>query len=124
MNEHNQSIIAKANKRLFVLKHHKYRVSRKALAIGYLTFIRPVIEYEDVLYDSCTKEISDMINNVQLEAACTVTGAKYRSSCEALHKYLGWMSFKTERILTHKLSKIYAIYNNQAPSYLCETMKS
>ncbi len=82
-NEHIKSIIAKANKRLFVLKH-KYRLSRKALGIGYLTFIRPVIGYGDVLYDSCNKELSD---NVQLEAAHTVTGAKYRSS----RNELGWM---------------------------------
>ncbi len=81
-NEHIKSIIAKANKRLFVLKHYKYR--RKALAIGYLKFSRPVIEFGDVLYDSCNKELSDLIDNVQLEAARTVTVAKYRSSREAL----------------------------------------
>ncbi len=32
-NEHIKSIITKANKRLFVLKHYKYKLSRKALAI-------------------------------------------------------------------------------------------
>ncbi len=68
-------------------------------------------------------ELSDLIDNVQLEAACTVTGAKYRSSREALHKELGWMPL-TERRLIHNLSQIYAIHNNQAPSYLCETLKS
>ncbi len=122
-NEYIKSIIAKANKRLFVLKHYKYRLSRNALVIGYLTFIRPVIEYGDVLYDSCNKELSDLIDNVQLEAARTVTRAKYRSSCEALHKELGWMPL-TERRQIPKLSKIYAIHNNQAPSYLCKTLKS
>ncbi len=75
-NEHIKSIIANANKRLSVLKHYKYRLSQKALAIGYLKFIRPVIEYGYVLYDSCNKEISDFIDNVQLQAARTVTGAK------------------------------------------------
>ncbi len=85
-NEHIKNIIAKANKRLFLLKHYKYRLSWKALTIGYLTFIWPVIEYGDVLYDSCNMELSDLIDNVQLEAAHTVTGAKYRSSREALHK--------------------------------------
>ncbi len=55
--------------------------------------------------------------------ARTVTGAKYRSSREALHKDLGWMP-PTDRRQIHKLSKLYAIYNNQVPSYLCETLKS
>ncbi len=47
----------------------------------------------------------------------------YRSSCEALHKELCWMPL-TERRQIHKLSKIYAIHNNQAPSRLCETLNS
>ncbi len=74
-----------------ITKHYKYRLSRKALGIGYLTFIGPVIEYGNVSYDSCNKELSDLIDNVQLEAAHTVTRTKYRSTREALHKELGWM---------------------------------
>ncbi len=96
---------------------------RKALAIGYLTFIKPVIEYDNVLYDSCNKELRDLIDNIQLEVAHSVTGAKDRSSREALHRELGWMPL-TERTQIHKLSKIYAIHNNQALSYLRETLKS
>ncbi len=115
-NEHIKSIVAKANKRLFVLKHYKYRLSRKALAIGYLTFIRPVIEYGDVLYDSCNKELSDLIDNVQLEAAHTVTGAKYRSSHEALHKELGWMPL-TERRHLHKLLR-YMLFIKIKPLHI------
>ncbi len=38
-----QRVLLQRQIRLFVLKHYKYRLSRKALAIGYLTFIRPVI---------------------------------------------------------------------------------
>ena len=76
--EHISQVIAKANKRLFVLKHYKYRLSRKALTTCYISFIRPIIEYGDTLYDACTKEQSLSIEKLQHEAARTVTGAKFR----------------------------------------------
>jgi hypothetical protein len=122
-NEHIQSIIAKANKRLFIMKYFKYRLSRETLSICYLSFIRPVVEYGDLLYDSCTQEQSDKIEAIQLEAARTVTGAKRRSSHAALYSELGWSPL-SERRQIHKVSKIYTIHNKLAPTYLCNTLES
>ncbi len=121
--EHISSIIAKANKRLFILKHYKYKLSRYALATGYMNFIRPIIEYGDVLYDSCTLEQSNLIEKLQHEAARTVTGAKFRSSPDMLYKELGWVPLKNRRKM-HKLSKIYAMKNKLSPGYLCDLLES
>ena len=74
------------------MKAFKYRISRQALATCYHGFIRPVIEYGNILYDSCTKELSDLVEEVQLEAAHTVSGAKRKSSHTALYYELGWTS--------------------------------
>lgn len=122
-NEHISSIIAKANKRLFFMKALKYKISRLALSICYTSFIRPIMEYGDVLFDSCTKELSNAIEAVQLEAARTVSGAKKRSSHEALYMELGWLSLH-ERRQIHRLTKIYMIHNNLAPKYLTDVIKS
>ncbi len=45
--KHIAAITAKANRRLGVFKKYKYTLSRKTLEIGYITFIRPILEYGD-----------------------------------------------------------------------------
>ncbi len=47
--KHIAAIIIKANRRLGVIKKYKYTLSRKTLEIGYITFIRPILEYGDVI---------------------------------------------------------------------------
>ncbi len=54
-NEHVSNIIAKANKRLFIMKAFKYRISRQALITYYFGFIRPIVEYGDLIFDSLLK---------------------------------------------------------------------
>ncbi len=53
------------------MKIFKYRISRQALITYYFGFIQPTVEHGDLLFDSC-----DMIEEIQLEAARTATGAK------------------------------------------------
>ena len=79
-NEHITNIIAKANKRLSTLKCLKYRFSRKTLEICDNSFVRPILGYGNVLYDSCTKEQFERIENLQPDAARVIIGAKKRSS--------------------------------------------
>ena len=122
-NEHISNIIAKANKRLSTLKCIKYRVSRKALEICYSSFVRPILEYGNVLYDSCTKEQSERIENVQRDAARVIIGAKKRSSGNLLYKELGWQSLKHRRYI-HKMVKLYAVVNKISPQYLTDTLLS
>ncbi len=78
--KHITAITAKANRRLGVIKKYKYTLSRKTLNIGYITFIRPILEYGDVIYDACSIEDTTKLEKVQLEAARIVTRTKFRTS--------------------------------------------
>ncbi len=49
-----------------------------------LTFIRPILEYGDVIYDACSIEDTTKLEKVQLEAARIVTGTKFRTSSNKL----------------------------------------
>ena len=52
--DHIEHQVSRCNKLLGQLKKFKYRWSRKALETCYLSYIRPILEYCDILYDSCT----------------------------------------------------------------------
>ncbi len=64
--KHIAAIATKANRRLGVIKKYKYTLSRKTLQIGYITFIRPILEYGDVIYDACSIEDTTKLEKVQL----------------------------------------------------------
>ena len=51
---HIQKIYEKACGRLNILRMLKYQVSRKVLINLYFSFIRPILEYADVVWDNCT----------------------------------------------------------------------
>ena len=50
---HIQSIHVKATKRLNILRMLNYKVKRKTLVKIYFAFIRPILEYSDVVWDNC-----------------------------------------------------------------------
>ena len=65
---HVQLIHERATKRLNILRMLKYKVKRKNLVKIYFAFIRPVMEYSDVVWDNCTEKDSKLLEYVQVEA--------------------------------------------------------
>ena len=53
----------------------KFQLDRKLLEIIYTSFIRPLLEYSNVVLDNCTQYESDDLEKIQNEAARIVTGA-------------------------------------------------
>ena len=51
----NNEITTKAMKRIHLLSLFKYKMSRSALHRCYLSFIRPLLEYGDVIFDNCSQ---------------------------------------------------------------------
>ena len=45
----------KAWSRINVMRKLKFKLDRKSLEILYLTFIRPILEYRDIIWNNCTK---------------------------------------------------------------------
>ncbi len=108
------AVIAKANQRLGVLKKNKYIISRKSLEIGYFSFICPILEYGDLIYDSCSKSDSNKLEYVQLEAARITTGCKSHTSHRQLYSELGWIKL-SDRRESNKLKKTCIIYLDLRP---------
>ncbi len=119
--KHISAVIAKANRRLGVLKKNKYILSRKSLEIGYFSFICPILEYGDLIYDSCSKSVLKL-ENVQLEAARIATGCKSHTSHRQLYSELGWIKLSGRRE-SNKLKKLYCINRFKTPQYLIDTLE-
>ena len=83
---HIQSIISKVRLQVACLTSMKHRLSRKALETLYKSFILPHFDYADALWDNCTIALSEMLENLNLEAIRTITGSVRGTSHHKLYK--------------------------------------
>ena len=87
--EHINYITEKAWIRVNVMRKIKFQLDRRSLEIIYISFIRPLLEYADVVWDNCTRYEVSAIEKVQLEAARIVTGTTELVSLDELANRLG-----------------------------------
>ena len=89
----------------------------------YFTFIRPILEYADIVWDNCTQHQANELEKIQLEADRIVTGATNLVSTQKLYSELGWNKL-SERRRFQKLHQFYKMDHNLAPGYLCDLLPS
>jgi hypothetical protein len=112
-------MVSKANRRLSVLKKLRFKLNRKTLERMYISFIRPLLEYADQVWDNNVESDHslDALDNIQYQAAEAVTGATARCTTISLYNELQWQTL-TQRRLQHRLCLFYKIVNRLTPTYL------
>lgn len=83
-------VIKVAWKRIGKLQKIKYQISREALSILHLTFIRPISGYSCAVWDSYSKELNNWFERLQLYAARIITGLPIYTNKEYLYYETGW----------------------------------
>jgi hypothetical protein len=83
-NTHIEEITDKAVRRLGVMRRLKHNLDRMSLERIYLGFIRPLLEYGDVVWDS-PLEVIQTLERIQLDAARVVVGATAKSPTQGLY---------------------------------------
>ena len=119
--EHINGIITNASKKLDIMQALKYKLDRKTLEVMYFSFIRPLLEYGDVIWDNSGNVLSDQIEKVQVRAARIVSGGIIRAPYESMLKELGWTKL-SDRRKYKRLIYIHKIQLGQAPSYLSDIL--
>jgi len=114
--EHIQRVTAKASRRIGIL-YRANRLPRSVKANYYITFVRPILEYGNVLFDNCTAREAQSLEQIQRRAALICTGAFKRTGSILLLKEIGWQQLNTRRTKA-KLILLYKIINNLSPAYL------
>jgi hypothetical protein len=116
---HIDYIKSKAWKKLNIMRRLSFQLDRKALEVIYLSFVRPLLEYGDVIWDNCTNNEKDDLDKIQIEAARICTGATKLISLNKLSSEIAWESLQSRRT-KHKLIVFYKMVNNVSPVYLSE----
>ena len=108
----------KTSKTIGLLRKLQNILPRPALLTIYKCFIRPHLDYGDIIYDQAYNlSFHQKLESIQYNAALALTGAIRGSSREKLYQELGLESLQLRRWY-RKLCCFYKIYNKQAPGYL------
>ena len=120
---HAEETAKKANKTLGIVRPLKNKLDRSSLETLYTSFVRPIIEYADEVWDvpADNKHPLKVLDKVQKEAAKIVTGATALCTTDELNSEAGWQPLSARRNL-HRATMLYKINNGLAPSYLQDLM--
>ncbi|MCG7869883.1 MAG: hypothetical protein JAY74_26365 [Candidatus Thiodiazotropha taylori] len=88
--EHIRNITRTAWQRLNMLRGLKFKLKRFSLEKIYISFIRPLLEYSDSVWDNLTQEEINSLESVHTEAARIVSGATKLCNIERLFSDLNW----------------------------------
>ena len=88
----------KINKGVAVIKKLRYSLPRKSLITIYKAFLRPLIDYGDIIYDQPQNEsFCEKFESVQYKAALAIMEAIQGSSRGKLYQELELESLKSRR---------------------------
>ena len=119
-NTHIKEKLSKVYKGIGLLRNLTNKLPRQALVTIYKEFIRPHLDYGDIVYDNQDNEIFiNKIEKAQYDAALAITGTIRGTSLEKLYAELGIESLKFRRWF-RKLACFYKIQSTGLPQYLLQ----
>ena len=109
--------------RINIMCRLKYDLNRKSLETIYKSFIRPLLEYTDVIWDNCMQQNKNELELIQLEAARISTGTTKLVSVANLYIETGWETLDARRN-KHKQVFFDKMFNGLIPLYLSSLVSS
>ena len=88
--QHIDDKINKCNKIIGTMRRLSMTLSRKILLTIYKSFVRPLLDYADIIYDKpCNEFFKEKLEAVQYNTFLIITGAISGTSHERLYRELG-----------------------------------
>ena len=117
-NEHLEIIFKKVSKTIGLFRKLQNLLPRKSLITVYKSFIRPRIDYGDIIYNQAyNASFHRKLESIQYNAALAITGVIRGTSKEKLYQELGFKSLQ-ERRWYRKFCYFYKIFKEQSPNSL------
>ena len=87
---------------------HKFYIDRKSLKIIYTSFNPPLLEYTDVIWDNCLRQVKQELEKIQTEAARIAGMATELDAIQKFNEEACWKRLETRRwkhrlVLFHKM---------------------
>ena len=112
------------NNGIALLRKLRHSIARKPLLSIYKTFLRPHLDYCDVIYDKPHNEkFADTLESIQYNAALAITGAIKGTSKKKLYNELG-LEYLKDRRWMRRLCFLHKILNLKSPKYLYNLISS
>ena len=106
----------KISKTLGLLRKLHNLLPRSALTTTYKAFVRPHLDYGDILYDQAyNMSFHHKLESIQYNAFLAITGTIQGTSKEKLYQELGLESLQLRRWY-RKLVMFYKIYKTKVPN--------
>ena len=121
--KHITEAIRSATKGLSLMKYISKYVSREVLDLCYKLYVRPHLDYGDVIYHNQREDLMILVEQVQYKAALIVSGCWQGTNRSKLYDELGWESL-SDRRWGRRLTLYYKIVNGLTPAYLFEHVPS
>ena len=116
--EHFENMLNKVNKTIGLLRKLQNTLPRPSLLTIYKSFIRPHLDYGNVMYDQAYNvSFQQKVESIQYNAAVAITRAIRGTSKEKLFEELRLESLQHRRWY-RKLCCFYKILKDQSPKYL------
>ena len=115
--EHIREKVSVAMKGVALLKILSKFVTRDILNMTYKLYVRPHLDYGDIIYHNQRTDMMNIIEKVQYKAGLVVTGCWQGTSQDKLYHELGWESL-SDRRWYRRLCQFYKIINHKTPKYL------
>ena len=116
--EHLKMVSLKISKTLGLIRKLHNLLPRSTLITIYKAFIRPYLDYGDILYDQAyNMSFHHKLESIQYNACLAITGGIRGTSKEKLYQELSLESLQLRRWY-RKLGTFYKIYINKSPQYL------
>ena len=92
------SAVSKLNKGIYIIKKLRYSLPQKSLITIYKAFLRPLIDYGDIIYEHPQNDsFSEKLESIQYKAALAITGAIQGTSRDKIYLELGLESLRSRR---------------------------
>ena len=115
---HLKSIFNKVNKTIGLLRKFHNTLPRLPLLTIYKSFIRPHLDYGDIIYDQAYNvSFHQKLESIQYNSALAITGAIRGTSTEKLYNELGLETLEKRRWY-RKLCCFYKFCRSHSPKYL------
>ena len=116
--EHLNNVLNKVNKTIGLLRKLQNLLSRSTLITIYKTFVRPHLDYGDILFDQkYNSSFHEKLESVQYNACVALTLAIRGSLKDKIYQELGFESLRASRWY-RKHCLFYKVLNNEHPQYL------